>query len=38
LDFIESDELIDVTPKNIRLRKKMLSKVNRVREERKNRN
>ncbi|KKQ91117.1 MAG: GTP-binding protein TypA [Candidatus Shapirobacteria bacterium GW2011_GWE1_38_92] len=30
--------LIDVTPKNIRLRKKMLSKVNRVREERKNRN
>jgi GTP-binding protein len=37
LDFIESDELIDVTPKNIRLRKKLLSKVDRVREERKNR-
>lgn len=38
LDFIESDELIDVTSKNIRLRKKMLSKTDRVRAERKNRN
>lgn len=35
LDFIESDELIDVTPKNIRLRKKYLAKVDRVRAERK---
>jgi len=35
LDFIESDELIDVTPKNIRLRKKYLTKVDRVRAERK---
>jgi GTP-binding protein len=31
LDFIEKDELIDVTPKNIRLRKKLLTKVDRVR-------
>lgn len=35
LDFINNDELIDVTPKTIRLRKKYLSKVDRVREERK---
>ncbi|MCX6726929.1 MAG: GTP-binding protein [Candidatus Shapirobacteria bacterium] len=35
LDFIESDELIDVTPKNVRLRKKFLTKVDRVRAERK---
>lgn len=35
LDFIESDELIDVTPKNIRLRKKFLAKVDRVRAARK---
>ncbi|MFZ2153368.1 MAG: GTP-binding protein [Microgenomates group bacterium] len=35
LDFIESDELIDVTPKTIRLRKKYLTKVDRVRAERK---
>lgn len=35
LDFINSDELIDVTPKNIRLRKKLLSKVDRVRASRK---
>jgi len=34
LDFIEVDELIDVTPKNIRLRKKYLTKVDRVRAER----
>jgi GTP-binding protein len=25
LDFIEDDELVEVTPKNIRLRKKLLS-------------
>jgi GTP-binding protein len=31
LDFINADELIDVTPKNIRLRKKILTKVGRVR-------
>ncbi|HOZ80669.1 MAG TPA: translational GTPase TypA, partial [Candidatus Woesebacteria bacterium] len=31
LDFIEDDELIDVTPVTIRLRKKYLSKVDRVR-------
>lgn len=36
LDFINSDELIDVTPKQIRLRKKLLKKVDRVRAERKN--
>lgn len=36
LDFIESDELIDVTSKNIRLRKKLLNKVDRVRAARKN--
>ena len=35
LDFIENDELIDVTTKNIRLRKKYLSKVDRVRAKRK---
>lgn len=35
LDFIEKDELIDVTSKYIRLRKKYLSKVDRVRAERK---
>lgn len=35
LDFIENDELIDVTPKAIRLRKKFLTKVDRVRSERK---
>ena len=36
LDFINSDEFIDVTPKTIRLRKKLLSKIDRVRAERKN--
>jgi GTP-binding protein len=36
LDFIESDELIDVTTKNVRLRKKYLTKVDRVRNARKN--
>lgn len=35
LDFIENDELIDITPKNVRLRKKYLLKVDRVRAERK---
>jgi len=36
LDFINNDEFIDVTPKTIRLRKKLLNKIDRVREERKN--
>ncbi|MDD4135943.1 MAG: GTP-binding protein [Candidatus Shapirobacteria bacterium] len=36
LDFINSDEFIDITPKTIRLRKKILSKVDRVRAARKN--
>lgn len=36
LDFIESDEMIDVTPVTIRLRKKLLSKIDRVRNQRKN--
>jgi GTP-binding protein len=35
LDFIENDELIDVTPKTVRLRKRHLTKVDRVRAERK---
>jgi GTP-binding protein len=35
LDFINSDEFIDITPKNVRLRKKLLSKVDRVRAQRK---
>lgn len=35
LDFIENDELIDITPKSLRLRKKFLTKVDRVRAERK---
>jgi GTP-binding protein len=34
LDFIEDDELLEVTPLNLRLRKLHLSKVNRVRAER----
>lgn len=34
LDFIEADELIDITPKAIRLRKKHLTKVDRVRAQR----
>jgi GTP-binding protein len=34
LDFINSDELIDITPKSIRLRKKMLTKVDRIRSQR----
>lgn len=35
LDFIEDDELIDITPKSIRLRKKLLSKIDRLRASRK---
>lgn len=35
LDFIEDNELLEVTPLNLRLRKKHLSKVDRVRAERK---
>jgi GTP-binding protein len=31
LDFLEDDELLEVTPKNLRLRKKHLSKLDRVR-------
>ncbi len=31
LDFIEDDELLEVTPQNLRLRKKFLTKVGRVR-------
>lgn len=31
LDFLEEDELLEVTPKNLRLRKKMLTKLDRVR-------
>jgi GTP-binding protein len=34
LDFIEDDELLEVTPKNLRLRKKYLAKVDRVRAKR----
>lgn len=34
LDFIEDDELLEVTPKNLRLRKKYLSKIDRVRAQR----
>ena len=35
LDFINSDEFIDITPKTVRLRKKLLTKVDRVRAARK---
>ncbi len=38
LDFIEDDELLEVTPTSLRLRKKYLGKLERVRFERKNRN
>jgi GTP-binding protein len=38
LDFIEEDELLEVTPENLRLRKKHLSHVDRVRFKRSNRN
>jgi GTP-binding protein len=36
LDFINNDEFIDVTPKTVRLRKRLLSKIDRVRADRKN--
>jgi GTP-binding protein len=34
LDFLEDDELLEITPKNLRLRKKYLTKVDRTRQER----
>jgi GTP-binding protein len=34
LDFLEADELLEVTPENLRLRKKSLSKLDRVRQQR----
>ncbi|HPS28433.1 MAG TPA: translational GTPase TypA, partial [Candidatus Paceibacterota bacterium] len=34
LDFIEDDELLEVTPLSLRLRKKYLSKLDRVRQKR----
>jgi GTP-binding protein len=37
LDFIQDDELLEVTPLNLRLRKRFLSKIDRVRAERKTR-
>ncbi|MCX8009163.1 MAG: translational GTPase TypA, partial [Patescibacteria group bacterium] len=36
LDFIENDELLEITPKSLRLRKKLLKKVDRERAKRKN--
>lgn len=36
LDFLEPDELLEITPLSLRLRKRFLSKVDRVRAERKN--
>lgn len=36
LDFIEEDELVDITPKAVRLRKKYLTKLERTRDKRKN--
>ena len=36
LDFIENDELLEVTPKSLRLRKILLRKVDRIRAVRKN--
>jgi GTP-binding protein len=35
LDFIEDDELIEITPHSIRLRKKFLSKIDRTKASRK---
>ena len=35
LDFIEDDELIEITPQSIRLRKKLLTHLDRVRQQRK---
>jgi GTP-binding protein len=34
LDFINNDELIDITPKTVRLRKKLLNKTDRIRSQR----
>jgi len=36
LDFLAEDELLEVTPQNLRLRKKYLTRVERVRHERQN--
>lgn len=36
LNFLDSDELLEVTPKSLRLRKKLLDKISRVREKRAN--
>lgn len=36
LDFLEEDELLEVTPQNLRLRKKFLTKLERVRQQRTN--
>ncbi|EKD22966.1 MAG: hypothetical protein ACD_83C00144G0001, partial [uncultured bacterium] len=30
IDFLESDELLEVTPKSLRLRKKILNKIDRA--------
>ncbi|MEK7450679.1 MAG: hypothetical protein AAB662_01930, partial [Patescibacteria group bacterium] len=35
LDFLEDDELMEVTPQNLRLRKKFLTRLERVRTARK---
>ena len=37
LDFIEDDELLEVTPKNLRMRKRFLAKMDRIRHDRRNR-
>lgn len=37
LNFIEDDELLEITPQNLRMRKKLLNSVDRVREARKSR-
>ena len=37
LDFIEDDELLEITPKSLRLRKKYLTRLERVRNSRKQR-
>ena len=34
LDFIEEDELLEITPENLRLRKKFLTKMDRLRAKR----
>lgn len=38
LDFIENDELLEITPKSLRLRKIHLKKIDRIREDRKRKN